>query len=672
MNNSYEQVLEGLYTAIFADICVEYPKDHEGLDRDLSRLLSLVQTRGLSFITIDLPSAGKVFDRSLSDGFLLPLPFPGFRQKPKGKKVPIFLSGLFLKVFEPSGVLLEHPDITAILFLRQLFYAAKKLRITCDEQRTSNAVSEFLRIEEQMRLPTLSWVEDKLDLTHAGNLHLADCLQRGGSSSTASSEGSGPSGELFQSEHSTGSTTASLLDTIQRTADIVSSSFGWFEPSSWRVKHGPGAVSDLKGGNSKYSFPNWPDKLESMFPLSEFAFANLGIWAQAVNDDSVAIRGFSRHEPPAKLIAVPKTQKAPRLIASEPTAHQWAQQSLNEFIRETTAETPISDAISFRDQRPNMDLALKASATGTHATIDLSSASDRLSLWVVERIFRRNLRLVEALHSCRTRWLVNEIDKKLSRYIVLRKLAAQGAAFTFPVQTVVYAVIAVGCMLHALELPVTSRNIRRMAREVQVFGDDIIVPIDVWDTVASVLNTLGFEVSQSKTFGTGKFRESCGCDAYDGVDVTPAYYLQAYDRTRPASVASCVQSSNNFHRKGFWHVSAWIVSTLPEWIQKNLPSVPTDSGTFGLESYCGFSLNHLSMRWNETLQCDEFRCVMVVTKTRRTPAHWEANLLQYYTEAPNPEDFVQWSCGVDSLPKTRVCLGWATQSSLKSTISTSL
>jgi hypothetical protein len=666
MNNSYEQVLEGLYTAIFIDIGVEFPNDLEGLDRDLSRLLSLVRTRGLSFITIDLPSAGKVFDRSLADGLLLPLPFPGFRQKLKGTKVPAFLSGLLVRVFDPSGMLLEHPNITAILFLRQLFYAAKKLRITCDEERISEAVSDFLRIENQIRPPSLNWVEDELVLHNARDLHLADCLQRSGASSGSGSQGTYSTGQLFQFEHAAGATDTSLLDTIQRTADIVSSSFGWFEPADWRVKHGPGAVSDLRSGTSKYTFPNWPEKLEAMFPLSEFAFANVGIWAQAVDENSKAIQGFSKHEPPAKLIAVPKTQKAPRLIASEPTAHQWAQQSLNEFIREMTAKSPIAEAISFRDQRPNMVLALKASATGSHATIDLSSASDRLSLWVVERIFRRNLRFLEALHSCRTRWLVNEIDEKLGKYIVLKKLAAQGAAFTFPTQTVVYAVVAVGCMLHTLGLPATPDNIRKMAREVQVFGDDIIVPIGCWEIVANVLETLGFEVSQSKTFGTGKFRESCGCDAYDGVDVTPAYYLQAYDKSRPASVDSCVASSNNFFKKGYWNVSSWIVSTLPEWIQKNLPLVPIESGTFGLESYCGLALDHLTVRKNHTLQCDEYRCVQVITRTRRSPAHWEANLLQYYTEAPKPEDFVQWSSGVDSLPKTRVCLGWASERSFLS------
>lgn len=659
MNNSYVEVLEGLYTNIFADVWHTFPNDHEGLNRDLSRLLSLVETRGLSFLTIDFPSAGKIFDRSLADGLLHLLPFPGFGKKVKNGTVPIFLSGLFLRVFQPSGVLLEQPDITAILFLRQLFYAAKKLRITCDEQRTSEAVSEFLRIDSQLRRYSLNWEDDILDISHCGDLHFADFAKREDYRDFVGDHTGHFQPELDLSSERLSNDTVLLLDKIQQVADIVSSSYGWFEPSEWKQKHGPGAVSDLRGGSSKYTFPNWPDKLEAIFPLADFAFANFGVWADAVSESSVAVHGFSKHEPPARLIAVPKTQKAPRLIASEPTAHQWAQQSLNEFIRKTTEKICIGPAITFNSQEPNQILALEASATSTHATIDLSSASDRMSLWVVERFFRRNSRLLEAFHSCRTRWLVNPIDESLGKYIVLNKLAAQGAAFTFPTQTVIYASTAIGCMLNALNLPVTTQNIRAMARQVRVFGDDIIVPIGVWEAVTSALQHLGFEVNQSKTFGTGKFRESCGLDAYDGVEISPSYFLQAYDKSRPASVSSLVECSNNFHRKGFWHTAAWIISTLPQWIQKNLAVVPADSGSFGLASYCGLKLDSLTTRWNESLQQEEIRVAMLRTAIKRTPSHWEANLLQYFTEAPNPEDFVQWTSGVDSLPKNRVVLGWA-------------
>jgi len=58
-----------------------------------------------------------------------------------------------------------------------------------------------------------------------------------------------------------------------------------------------------------------------------------------------------------------------------------------------------------------------------------------------------------------------------------------------------------------------------------VYGDDIIVPTSVVDELVKLLGFLGFEVNTEKSFSDPdlRFRESCGLDAYNGVDVTPVY-----------------------------------------------------------------------------------------------------------------------------------------------------
>jgi hypothetical protein len=125
----------------------------------------------------------------------------------------------------------------------------------------------------------------------------------------------------------------------------------------------------LRGGEYKYLFPHWPDKLDAVFSYSECAFANFGSWAASVSrlgfDDSAM-----RHEPPSRLIAVPKTYSGPRLIASEPVAHQWCQQTIRDFFVSRVADTSLGLCISFRDQTPNQVAALKASATRASSTID--------------------------------------------------------------------------------------------------------------------------------------------------------------------------------------------------------------------------------------------------------------------------------------------------------------
>ena len=117
---------------------------------------------------------------------------------------------------------------------------------------------------------------------------------------------------------------------VQQSADLITSMLGVFDPHEWWPKHGPGAVSDQRYGSYKYDFKTWPERLDSVFPYADFAFAN---YAQVplIPIDSDLHRSLSV-EKPAKLCAVPKTLSKPRLIASEPTSSQWCQQIIKDFF----------------------------------------------------------------------------------------------------------------------------------------------------------------------------------------------------------------------------------------------------------------------------------------------------------------------------------------------------
>jgi hypothetical protein len=651
MSNSYVWFLQGLYDGILTDALHSFPSDRRELERDKSRLHSLVEARGISVFTLDLPAVGKQFDRCLSDGRLDLHGLPHSRSFKKGSPVPRLFKGLVMRVFDVNGLLRQDDaDADAILFLRQLYYAAKKVRMTCDESKTFETVRDFFGIEQTSRSATHVWDADRLVNLDDGRPHFIDGL--------LDVKGQRPEPLLFQDlEPGAGQIGVGLLDTIQLTADIVSSSFGWCEPSAWTPKHGPGAVADLSmGKDSKYLFPHWPAKLEGVFPLSQFAFANYGSWLDSMQLESGWSDRFSLHEPPSRLIAVPKTQKGPRLIASEPTSHQWAQQAVKEFLEQAVRKSPLRNSISFRDQNFNREYAQRASKTGEAWTIDLSSASDRLSLWCVERALRANWSLLEVLHAVRTRWLVNDIDKKSPKYVKLRKLSPQGAAITFPIQTIVFATVCIGTLLWEKKVQPTSESIARFGRKVRVFGDDIIVPKEIGESVTQVLEYLGLKVNLSKTYGIGKFRESCGMDAYDGVDVTPAYVLEPSDTSRPESIASVVECSNNFHRKGFWHAAAWLKSTVDKWVSNNLPIVTMDSGLPGWVSFVGKNSSHLKTRWNESLHRYENLTFALRSTNDKGPQAGTASLLQFFTEDPSPD--IIWASGVTRRPQIRKGLRW--------------
>lgn len=712
---SYASFLKGLYLHILRDVGREYPLDAVEWTRDHTRLLSCMENRGTRFFTVDLPAFGKHFDRCLDDGVLTLSNLPCQKAYKKGVVVPRLFRGLLRRVFHDNGVIRPSVDTTAVLFLRELYYAAKKLRQECEPAYVYQTVAEFYDVEKVCRRPTLEWDSDSIDVDALGSR-----IRFGETEAGANDKDPSGTQESFSfiEETQLGSPSP-CLPLLQRVCDWVIG--GQFGPVNWRdlrPKHGPGAVADARVGvDNKYRFPHWPNKLEQIFPIEEFGYANYTAWeedqgfvssspslldtsqgmqtrlsesihtvhrmgrpvglfpiergndleSEILQDyDGEVIPLYRNHEPPSRLIAVPKTQKGPRLIASEPVCHQWMQQALKRELERMVGNSALRHTICFADQTPSRVAALDASRTGLRATIDLSSASDRLSCWTVERVFRSHSDLLCAFHAVRTRWLVNNIDKKSPKYVVLRKFAPMGSALTFPVQSVVYALMAITAVLHCRQWSLDKASLTAAARQVRVYGDDIIVPVDVVGVLSELLTELGLKVNSSKTFSRGNFRESCGMDAYNGVEVTPAYVLEVCDKTRPESVVSTVESSNNFFRKGFWDTAKYLQSTVPWEIRRRIPVVSSDSGAFGWASFTGDRYSGLKGRYNRHLQRAEVQVLILVSKMKYHSAGGWPSLLQYFTECPGDRTKVELDylapqkreLGVGSRPKVSLNLRW--------------
>nr|UJQ85578.1 MAG: putative replicase protein [Leviviridae sp.] len=657
----------GLYGAILADIAVEYPNDVQEWNRDKTRLRSIVDQEGDRFFTITLPAVGKALDRALSTGVLHRLQLPHFRGYRRGGAIPRLFRALFLRIFDDQGVLKPNPDIRAVRFLRQLLYVAKKVRLPCASTVLFKTVQAFWEVEEEIRSPSCSWDGDRL-LDNSGVCLNGNRLQLSLSDGSGYVRSSSDQLSLFSllddnlvedTKDEERSRFKDVRDVIQRVADSIVYNLPEFLPRDYRFKHGPGAVSDLGREGDKYTFPTWPAKLDEFFSHDEFAYANLGVFEETTLGGLHSYH--SRYECPSKLCAVPKTLKAPRLIASEPVSHQWCQQSMKDFFYRSLKQTVLGSCIDFRRQDLSRELALQASRDGKLATVDLSEASDRLSCWLVERLFRSRFDLLSAMHAVRTRWLVNKIDKKLPSHIVLRKFSTMGNALTFPVQSMVFAIVSMGVYLYRREIPVDSRSLARAAKEVRIFGDDIICPSEDVGLLTEVLADLGLKVNTSKTFAEGFFREACGMDAYMGVEVTPTYVLEVSNETRPGIVASIVDTSNNLFIQGYWRTSQWILSTLPDQIVKNLAVMPIGAGGLSLSSFCGRFTDHLAKRWNHELHRFEFRHLTLSSreKVRRRDSH--ATLLQYFTEATKYDSLgmlPRGQLGVKSRPKDKMSLRW--------------
>jgi hypothetical protein len=636
---------QGVALAVLSDIqCFLGTPDLEA-ERDNAKLRSLIEHRGLGYLTLDLPELGKIFDQALASSALPRVLTPGFGARIPGSILPRFLGTMWIAVFDTDGRLRENPCIATIACFRQFFYCLKKARLACDPQRVTEVYDDFKKVDVGLRGPLLNWSDPTEPNNAMFNCHLTDGYY----------EQLGDPKELDCSYAISPFDFKRVLDVAQFCADIVSTSLGNFAADEWYPKHGAGAVADLKlGESSKYDFPSWSSRLESVFPMADVGFANYACWADATNNGEIR---FDDREISSRLITVPKDMKGPRLIAAEPISNQYCQQAILSFLVNGVHTGLLSEQINFFDQDLSRSMALSASADEKFATIDLKHASDSVSCWLVERFFNRNRSLLEALMASRTASCVFPDGETMN----LKKFTTMGAATTFPVQSIIFATICIAaeCWLEGITDYVGCRDfMRKKSAGSRVFGDDLIVPTDAAKLVIQILNYLGFEVNTSKSFWTGKFREACGIAAYDGVNVTQTYVLEVYDESRPSTLASVRDCSNNLHLAGWWKTASVLASTVPERIRKNLPVVQAESGCPGWVSYVGYSVQGLRKRWNASLQREEVRVLDVKSKAKRISPGGNGALLQYFLEAPNPDTMVTWSHGYEQRPCLMVEARW--------------
>lgn len=289
-------------------------------------------------------------------------------------------------------------------------------------------------------------------------------------------------------------------------------------------RHGPGATADKRRGNFKWVMPYWYDRLEYLFPYREYAIPN---WRYASEDQGVNwLRPWD--ELPVLLTAVPKTYTTPRLIAIEPTVMQYIQQAIMTSLVPALELDPIAGLfVAYTNQARNQELAQFGSYSGSLATLDLSEASDRVANWLVEELFSDFPWFLEGIQSCRSTTIQLPSGEKHK----LQKFASMGSALTFPIESMIFATIAIlGCL--DTSTGIRLDDIKRLADSVRVYGDDIIVPTDKAVTVIDLLETFGFEVNRRKSFWTGPFRESCGKEYFAGTDVTVVRNRSVFPRSR--------------------------------------------------------------------------------------------------------------------------------------------
>jgi len=268
--------------------------------------------------------------------------------------------------------------------------------------------------------------------------------------------------------------------------------------------HGPGAVAD---GRVKC----WQDKNANACVDVRIGYllGHAGLGEEAEYLPLVKGEHSTRT---SRYITVPKTWKKLRGISAEPTELQfWQQGVLRRIDHMFRHDKWWSQRINLHSQQRSRDLALYGSKSGELATVDLSAASDSVSLQLVRDLFGNTLL---------GRWLLGTrsvFTECEGRTIRISKFAPMGSACCFPVECMVFCLAAEVAVLRTRKPSVKTR-------QVCVFGDDIIVPSYAVHELFEILNRLGFEVNTEKSFWSGDFREACGIEAWRGQDIAPCRF----------------------------------------------------------------------------------------------------------------------------------------------------
>lgn len=298
------------------------------------------------------------------------------------------------------------------------------------------------------------------------------------------------------------------------------------ENIAFHGRHGPGSTASIPFGERsayfKYAdFPYWCSP--SSQSLLTYCITSDIRWASALEDAfrerydipkwrllnrSLYLENLVRSECNFNVItSVPKDGRKDRPIAKEQTGNIYLQLAIGSIIRSRLLRRWRVDLNEQADV--NRGFCLSSSQRKDLFTIDLSNASDTVSYALVKSLLPDDW--FQLLCSVRSPWGILPSGDAI-RY---RKFSSMGNGYTFELETLIFLAIC-KAVSHVHGSPADD--------VFAVFGDDIIGPDYLYNTIANYLEYSGFQVNSEKSFsGSDRVRESCGVDALDGYNIRPVF-----------------------------------------------------------------------------------------------------------------------------------------------------
>ncbi len=297
--------------------------------------------------------------------------------------------------------------------------------------------------------------------------------------------------------------TTSVFATACRKIAKLLGPFNWNE-AVLGFDFGPGSTTRLRKARADryYKLSGVPECTATNLAAAAASLKYFTAWGNSINNELKVVEGN-------KIVTVPKNAKTDRVIAIEPCMNIFVQKGIGKMIRRRLKRVKVD----LNDQTLNQELAFAGSIDGKLATIDLSAASDSISLELVAQLLPPDW--YDALLTCRSDQGVLPSGEN----VFYQKISSMGNGYTFELESLIFWAIC------SAVRSLSSESDRRMA----IYGDDIIIPTGLVPEVTEMLSFAGFSTNVKKTHVDGPFRESCGKHYFRGIDVTPVYIKDRVD-----------------------------------------------------------------------------------------------------------------------------------------------
>lgn len=221
--------------------------------------------------------------------------------------------------------------------------------------------------------------------------------------------------------------------------------------------------------------------------------------------------------------AVPKNYKTARIIAPETVYRQMMAQAMARVLdRHMSFRHGPGHNLDIHDQQRQCQLAYQGSINGLISTFDLSKASDSITLPLLYDLFGADvvntIEQVLPTHFVKSDNSVHLLQSKL--------MMGNGITFLFLTMTT-WAIACAGVKYASLFIddsePMTDEEIMH---SVSVYGDDVIGLTKYAESIVDAFEVCGFQINSEKSYWSMDhlYRESCGSEWFNGIDVSTVYY----------------------------------------------------------------------------------------------------------------------------------------------------